>query len=70
MELCGKTLEDIIDEINEDDYLKTEGILTPIGYYIASQTFIEIFESVRYNNTPIQHNSWRFESMQYYFEKR
>jgi serine/threonine protein kinase len=48
MDLCDKTLEDIIDEIHSDSYLKVDEILTPIGYYIASKLFIEILECVQY----------------------
>jgi hypothetical protein len=46
MELCDKTLNDIIDEINVEPILKKDEYLTEIGYYITSQIFIEILEGV------------------------
>jgi tRNA A-37 threonylcarbamoyl transferase component Bud32 len=56
MELCDKTLEEIIDEFDKDINLKVDEILTPIGYYIASELFIEILESVHYlHNNNIIH---------------
>jgi serine/threonine protein kinase len=48
MDLCDKTLKEIIEEIKSDSVFKGDDILTPIGYYIVSQLFIEILESVRY----------------------
>jgi serine/threonine protein kinase len=48
MDLCDKTLKEIIEEIRSDSILKDDNILTPIGYYIASQLFIEILESVQH----------------------
>jgi serine/threonine protein kinase len=48
MELCDTTLEQVIDEIDSDSHMKTNEALTPIGYYIASQLFIEILEGVQY----------------------
>jgi serine/threonine protein kinase len=46
MELCVKTLKDVmkqlIIEFNRDD----DGLVSPIGYFIASELFIEILESV------------------------
>ncbi len=53
MDVCDKTLEDIIDEIHSDSYLKVDEILTPIGYYIASKLFTEILECVQYSH---EHN--------------
>jgi serine/threonine protein kinase len=47
MELCDKTLDDVIKEF-EDSHLKTNGTLTPVGYYIASQIFIQILEGVNH----------------------
>jgi hypothetical protein len=46
MELCDKTLKDIIDDMNSDPIFKVNETLTPIGYYIASQLFIEILNGV------------------------
>ena len=48
MESCDKSLEDIIDQLNSDPIFKRDESLTPIGYYIASQLFIEILECVQY----------------------
>jgi len=50
MELCDTTLKQIIEEIQSDVNLKNQNhnILTPIGYYIASQLFIEIVKGVQY----------------------
>jgi hypothetical protein len=48
MELYDKTLDEIIDEIKSDPNMKTNEILTPIGYYIASQLFIELVECVQH----------------------
>jgi hypothetical protein len=48
MHLCHKTLEDLIDEINNDPNFERNETLTPIGYYIASELFIEILKGVLY----------------------
>jgi serine/threonine protein kinase len=48
MELCDKTLEDIINEMESDSLIKVNETLTPVGYYIASQLFIEILEGVQH----------------------
>jgi serine/threonine protein kinase len=50
MELCDTTLQQIIHEIQSDINFrnKSEKMLTPIGYYIASQLFIEIVKGVQY----------------------
>jgi serine/threonine protein kinase len=50
MELCETTLKEIIEEIKNDInfYNKNEKILTPIGYYIASQLYIEIVKAIKY----------------------
>jgi serine/threonine protein kinase len=48
MELCDTTLEQVIIEIDSDSHMKTNKELTPIGYYIASQLFIEILKGVQY----------------------
>jgi serine/threonine protein kinase len=48
MELCDKTLQKLMDEINSDSNMKINKILTPISYYISSQLFIEILECVQY----------------------
>jgi serine/threonine protein kinase len=48
MDLCDKTLKEIIEEIKSNSIFKDDDILTPMRYYIASQLFIEILESVQY----------------------
>jgi tRNA A-37 threonylcarbamoyl transferase component Bud32 len=58
MELCDKTLDDVINELTNDSILKSTESLTTIGYYIASQIFIEILEGVNYlhkQNLPLIH---------------
>jgi alpha-tubulin suppressor-like RCC1 family protein len=46
MELCDFTLKDVIKSLNSDEKTKNGQILTEIGYYIASELFIEILECV------------------------
>jgi hypothetical protein len=50
MELCDITLEDIIDALENDAILKNNETetLTPIGYYVMCQLFIEILEGVNF----------------------
>jgi hypothetical protein len=48
MDLCDKTFQQLMDEINSDSYIKDNENLTQIGYYIVSQLFIEILECVQY----------------------
>jgi tRNA A-37 threonylcarbamoyl transferase component Bud32/ATP-dependent protease HslVU (ClpYQ) peptidase subunit len=48
MELCDKTLQQLMNEFNNDSNIKDNENLTQIGYYIASQLFIEILECVQY----------------------
>jgi hypothetical protein len=48
MELCDKTLTDIIDELNRNSFLNVNYCLTSLGYYIANHIFIEILEGVNY----------------------
>jgi WNK lysine deficient protein kinase len=58
MELCDKTIEDVVNELTDDSIFKTTESLTTIGYYIASQIFIEILEGVNYlhkQNPPLIH---------------
>jgi serine/threonine protein kinase len=57
-ELCDNSLEDVINEINGDLNFKNDGILSIIGYYIASQIFIEILEALNHlhkQNPPLIH---------------
>jgi hypothetical protein len=46
MELCDKTLEELIDEIKVNKFMKINETLTSIGFNIGSQLFIEILECV------------------------
>jgi hypothetical protein len=58
MELCDKTLDDVIEEFNIESQLKTDGTITTVGYYIASQIFIQILEGINYlhkQNPPLIH---------------
>ncbi len=58
MELCDQTLDEVIEELKNDSMLKTTESLTTIGYYIASQIFIQILEGVNHlhkENPPIIH---------------
>jgi hypothetical protein len=58
MELCDKTLDDVINEFKNDSKLKTIESLTTIGYYIASRIFIQILEGVNHlheQNPPLIH---------------
>jgi serine/threonine protein kinase len=46
MELCDITLEDVIEEFDKEPRLKTNGMLTTVGYYIASNIFLQILEGI------------------------
>jgi fused-like protein len=46
MDLCDKTLKEMIEEMKNYFSSKDNKTFTPIGYYIASQLFIDILESV------------------------
>ena len=48
MELCDKTLDDVIKEFDKEPHLKTNETLSTLGYYIASQIFTQILEGVNY----------------------
>jgi serine/threonine protein kinase len=48
MELCYKTLEDIIYEFDKDYLFKYKELLTTIGYFVGSQIFIEILKGVNH----------------------
>ncbi len=48
LELCSKTLKEIIEQLNEELNQKQTQTLTPIGYYICSELFREVLESVNY----------------------
>jgi serine/threonine protein kinase len=47
MDFCEETLEEIIKEIKNDENLIENGMLASLGYYIASEIFIEIFGAVK-----------------------
>jgi serine/threonine protein kinase len=48
MELCDKTLDDVIKELTNDSTLKNTESLTTTVYFIASRIFIQILEGVNY----------------------
>jgi serine/threonine protein kinase len=54
MEVCDKTLENIMDQIKNNTNLTNnfgeDNTLTLLGYYITCQIFIEVLEGVRYLN--------------------
>ncbi len=58
MELCDKTLDDVINEFDKESHLKTNETLTIVGYYMASNIFLQILEGVDYlhkRNPPLIH---------------
>jgi alpha-tubulin suppressor-like RCC1 family protein len=58
MELCSKTIRDVIKQLNDELNQKDSEEMTPIGYYITSELFKEIVEIVDYlhnKNPPIIH---------------
>jgi hypothetical protein len=59
MELCDKTLDDFIQkEMKKDSKLYSYGMLTELGFYIASEIFTQILNGVNYlhkQNKPIMH---------------
>jgi serine/threonine protein kinase len=48
MEICDRTLQQVIDEIETNSKLSKNETLTSMGYYLASELFIEILESMDY----------------------
>jgi alpha-tubulin suppressor-like RCC1 family protein len=48
MELCSDTLKQTLFRIKEESNQKLNELLSPIDYFIASELFIEILESVNY----------------------
>ncbi len=48
MELCYNTLKNILHQIQNEFQRKKFAIMTPIEYYISSDLFKEILESVNY----------------------
>jgi hypothetical protein len=60
MELCDETLQSILKDFDNDNLIKIGGLLTPMGYFFASQVFTEILECVEYlhkQNPPIIHRN-------------
>ncbi len=48
MELCDKSLDQLMDEVIGDSNIVSNGCLTFFGYFIASQIFVEILEGVNF----------------------
>jgi alpha-tubulin suppressor-like RCC1 family protein len=48
IELCDKTLKDVMNEIHTEFLKKEDKILSLVGYYLASEIFIDILRSVLY----------------------
>jgi serine/threonine protein kinase len=48
MELCLMTLEEAMNKLNNELKQKVSEIMSPVGYYISSELFKEILESVDY----------------------
>jgi serine/threonine protein kinase len=66
MELCDKTLDDVIKEFDKESHIKTNGMFTTVGYYIASQIFIQILEGVNHlhkQNPPLIHRDLKPENI-------
>jgi serine/threonine protein kinase len=50
MELSDKTLETVIKEFYEESHLRTNGTLTRVCYFTASQIFLQILEGVNHSH--------------------
>ncbi len=48
MEFCLMTLKEVMKKLNEELNQKLSEVMTPLGYYISSEIFKEILESVDY----------------------
>jgi serine/threonine protein kinase len=48
MEYCEKTLQNIMEEMKTDKIFNGSQCLTEVGYYIASDIFIQIVEGVKF----------------------
>jgi serine/threonine protein kinase len=48
MELCLMSLKEVMNKLNYELNQKQSQVMTPLGYYIASELSIEILESVDY----------------------
>ncbi len=46
MDLCDKSLMDIMKAIEKDSYLMKNSFLTTLGYYLASGLFVEILKAI------------------------
>jgi serine/threonine protein kinase len=58
MELCPMTMKEVIEKLNQELIRKEDEIMTPLGYYISSELFIEILECVDFlhkRNPPVIH---------------
>lgn len=47
VELCDASLGQIVQQINENFFENNKSVLTPIGYYIASELFTEVLECLQ-----------------------
>jgi serine/threonine protein kinase len=66
MELCDKTSRNVMNEMNDNIDMMSNQTLTPIGYYITSELFIEILESVDFlhkQKPPIIHRDLKPENI-------
>jgi tRNA A-37 threonylcarbamoyl transferase component Bud32 len=48
MELCDKTLSELMNENKSNPNMKTNDTLTLVGYFMTSRIFIELLEGVQY----------------------
>jgi alpha-tubulin suppressor-like RCC1 family protein len=48
VELCDKSLDELMGEVIGDSNIVSNGCLTFLGYFIASQIFVEILEGVNF----------------------
>jgi alpha-tubulin suppressor-like RCC1 family protein len=48
MKLCDKSLDELMGEVIEDSNIVSNGCLTFLGYFIASQIFVEVLEGVNF----------------------
>jgi serine/threonine protein kinase len=48
MEYFSMTLKEVMENLEQELNQKYSEIMTPLGYYIASELFIELLESVDY----------------------
>jgi serine/threonine protein kinase len=58
MELCPMTMKEAIEKLNQELHRKEDEMMTPLGYYISSELFIETLECVDFlhkQNPPLIH---------------